>query len=85
MADLDKAGGQDVKQETSYKLDRVQGHQLGLVAMGRVSPAERHSAILHMDEPPVGDGDPVRVASQVFEDLLGAPKGALGMDDPMLL
>jgi hypothetical protein len=36
------------------------------------------------DDAVVGDGDPVRVAAEIAEDVLGAAKGRLGVDDPLL-
>lgn len=53
--------------------------------MGRVSPAERHSAILHPDEATVGDRDSMSIASQILEHLLGTAKGGLGVDHPVPL
>ncbi|ESY10731.1 hypothetical protein X751_30775 [Mesorhizobium sp. LNJC395A00] len=47
-----------------------------------ILPAETHRAILDIDEPVVGDGDAVRVAADVIEDLFGAGKWRLGVDDP---
>jgi hypothetical protein len=85
MADLDQAGGQDVEEKPANKLDGVQRHELGLVVMGRVSPAKRDPAILHRDEAPVGDSNAVGVACQILEHLLRAAKWALGMDHPALL
>lgn len=85
MADLDQAGRQDVEEKPADKLDGVQRHELGLVVMGRVSPAKRDPAILHRDEAPVGDGNPMGIACQILEHLLRAAKWALGMDHPALL
>jgi hypothetical protein len=81
MADLDQAGRQDVEEKPADKLDGVQRHELGLVVMGRVSPAKRDPAILHRDEAPVGDSNAVGVACQILEHLLRATKWALGIDE----
>jgi len=83
MADLDEAGWQDVKQEPADELDRVERQELLLVPVGRVSPAEGHLAILHLDQAAVGDGHPVRIASQILEDMLGTAKGRFGIDHPV--
>ena len=85
MADLDQTGRQDVEEKPADKLDGVQRHELGLVVMGRVSPAKRDPATLHRDEAPVGDGNPVGVACQILEHLLRAAKWALEMDHPAVL
>src|SRR6185503_3566797 len=45
-------------------------------------PAEADATVLAGEEPTVGDRDAVGVAPQIFEDLLRATEGALGIDDP---
>ena len=37
-----------------------------------------------IDDPVVGDGDPVRVAGQILENMLWATERWLGIDDPVL-
>ena len=61
----------------------VERQELLLVPVGRVSPAEGHLAILHLDQAAVGDGHPVRIASQILEDMLGTAKGRFGIDHPV--
>ena len=85
MADLDETGRQDMEEKPPDKLDGVQRHEFGLVAVGRVSPAESDPAILHGDEASIGNGNPVRVAGQVFKDLFGSAKWRFGMDHPVLV
>ena len=58
MADLDEAGRQDVKQEPADELDRVERQELLLIPVGRVSPAEGHVAIVHIEQAAIGDGHP---------------------------
>ncbi len=83
MADLDEAGRQDVKQEPADELDRVERQELLLIPVGRVSPAEGHAAIVDLKQAAIGDGHPVRIASQVLEDMLGIAEGRLGIDHPV--
>ncbi len=40
-------------------------------------------AIVESKNPLVGDGNPVRVAAKVFEDLFGTAKGRLGVNNPI--
>ena len=47
MTDVNKAGGQHVKEETTNEFDRLQGHRLGLIAVGIVLPFEGDSTVLH--------------------------------------
>lgn len=58
-----EAARQNVEQER---------RQLLPIAVGRVSPAERHAAFAEADESPVGDRHPVCVARQVPDDVLSA-------------
>jgi hypothetical protein len=83
MADLDEAGRQDVKQEPADELDRGERQELLLVPVGRVSPAEGHVTIVHLEQAAIGDGHPVRIASQILEDMLGIAEGRLGIDHPV--
>jgi len=83
MADLDEARWQDVKQEPADELDRVERQALLLVPVGRVSPAEGHVAIVYLQQAAIGDGHPVRIASQILEHMLGTTEGCLGIDHPV--
>ena len=40
VADLDEAGGQDMKQEAADELDCIERHNAAAVAMAGVSPTE---------------------------------------------
>ena len=46
--------------------------------------AEGHLAVLQGHEPVVRDGDAMRRASQVGEDVLGILEGLFGVDHPLL-
>ena len=83
MADLDEAGWQDMKQEPPDELDGIERHQLLLIVIGRVSPAESRLAIAHLDQTPVGDGDTMRIARQIFEDVFGSTEWTPGLNDPL--
>jgi hypothetical protein len=85
VADLDQAGRQDVEEEAPDEFDGVQRHEFSLVAMSGVTPAKRDPIILHGNQAPVGNGNPVGIAGQIFEDLLGSTEGRLGMDYPLLV
>ena len=60
----------------------VKSHHLGLVVVAIVSPAEADLSLFEPDEPTVGDGNAMGVAAEIGEDLIGATKGWLGVDDP---
>jgi hypothetical protein len=39
-------------------------------------------AVFDIDNPMIGNGDPVRLAVDIVNHLLGAGEGRLGVDDP---
>ena len=55
---------------------------LRLVAVRIVLPLESHAAAFHRQQPPIGDGNPMRVAGQILQNLLRSAKGRLCKDDP---
>ena len=57
VADADEAAWQEVEQETAQELFNSQGHELLLVAVGGIAPAEGDVALRDRDQPAVGDGD----------------------------
>jgi dienelactone hydrolase len=57
VSDLDKACGQDMKKETSDKLDRLHSHAFLGVVVCRVPPAEGDLAFTHLNQASVGDSD----------------------------
>ena len=73
-----------MEEESPHELGGIQAHELGLVAVGAVFPSEGHLTLLHGDQTLVGDGDPIAIAPEVVEDLLGPGKGRLAVDDPVL-
>lgn len=76
VADFDEALGQDVHEKATDKL--FWGQCDGVLAPGD----EGDAVIIHGDQAVIGDGDPVGVAAEVFEDLLRATEGPFGIDDP---
>src|SRR4051795_6440307 len=58
------------------------GHRFALVAGAVVLPAEADAPILAREQTAVGEGDPVRVAAEIVENLPGPAERSLGIDDP---
>jgi hypothetical protein len=83
VADLDETGRQDVEQETADEFDRIEGHDAAAVAMTGVAPAEAHMSVVEAEESSVGDGNPMRVAGQVLQHMLGSAERRLGVDHPL--
>jgi hypothetical protein len=85
VADLDKAGGQNVKQEATDELNRIKAHDLDAVVVSGVAPFKTNLSVVQVQEPAIGDGDTMGVAGQVLEHMLGTAEGWLGIDDPFLV
>jgi hypothetical protein len=82
IADAMKALGQDMQQKAADKLIGGEGHDLLPIVVAIVLPSEAHRAVLDVAQAIVGNGDAMRIASDVFEDLLRSSEGRLGEDDP---
>ncbi len=73
-----------MQQEAADELLCVQSHQLRLIAMGVVPPAEGNSAILQGEEPVVRDSHTVGVSSEIIHHFFDVSKGRLRIDYPIL-
>jgi hypothetical protein len=87
VADAMEPARQDVKQEAADELVGRKCHDaLPLPAVAPVIlVAEGHAGFVEGEQPPVRDGDTVRVAREIGEHRLGAGEGRLGVDGPTLL
>ena len=84
MADADQPPWEDVDKESSQELIGGDGHDLLLAAVGIVLPAEGDAAMVEGYETMVGDGDAMRIAGQVVQDMLCTTERWLGIDDPLV-
>jgi hypothetical protein len=73
-----------VNQESAQELLCGDRHDLLLAAVRIVFPAKRDPIILERNQSMVGDGDAVRIASEIVQNMLGTAEGWLGIDDPVL-
>ena len=85
MADADQPFRENVDQESAQKLISGNRHDLLLTALCVVFPAKRDSVILESHQSMVGDGDAVRIAGKIVQNMLGTAEGWLGIDDPVLV
>jgi hypothetical protein len=85
VADADQALGQNVDEEAAQELIYGDRHDLLLAAVRIVFPEKRDPIILERSQSMVGDGDTVRVASEIVQNMLGTAEGWLGIDDPVLV
>src|SRR5271157_1157011 len=85
VPDAVEAVRQDVDQKPADELAWLERH--GLVAAGPLDPvvfvAKRNAGRVGGDKPAVGDGDPVGVARQIGQHLLGPGKRSLAIDEPL--
>ena len=61
-----------------------QRHQLLLVAVCGIAPAEGDVAVFKSDQSVVGDGDAVGVGAEIAQGMFGTTEGTLGVDDPVV-
>ena len=85
MPDLDEPTGEYVQQKAANELDRVEFGFLDLVAVLRITPAESNHSVFQADQATIGDGDSVREARQVFQNVLGSSKWRFDTHDPFPL
>src|SRR5215470_1290297 len=74
-----------MQQEPSDELLRSHRHDLEPVAVAPIMPPEYHLPIPQGHQPVIAEGDPVRIAAEIREDVLCRGKRRLGIDDPRLL
>jgi len=84
VANLHETGREDVKKEAPDELSSLECDGATAVVVPRVAPAKAHLSVLKADEPSVGDGDPMRVAGQILQHMLGSAERRLGVDHPLL-
>ena len=84
VANAMEAVRQYVEQEASHELAGAEAHDFALAtaALAIVLPAETDMGLVEIDQAAVGDGDAMRVAREIGQDLLGAGEGFFGIDDP---
>jgi hypothetical protein len=74
-----------VDREAAQELIGGDRHDFLLAAVRIVFPAKGDSIILERHQSMVGDGDAVRIASEIVQNMLGTAEGWLGIDDPVLV
>ena len=70
---------------SGQELDRIEGHDALLAAVGIIAPAEADALAVEGGEAVVGDSHAMGVAAEVAQDMFGAAEGRLGVDVPSLV
>jgi len=74
-----------VDQEAAQELLCGDRHDLLFAAVRIVFPGKRDPIIPERNQSMVGDGDTVRIRSEIVQNMLGTAEGWLGLDDPVLV
>ena len=82
VADAVEPAREDMKQESPDEFLGREGHGLLLIVVAIVSPVEFHMTTFDIDDPMIGDGDPVRVAADVIHHLLWSGEGRFSVNNP---
>ena len=85
MADANEGAGKHVEEEPPHEFQCGEGHDPGAISVLAVSITEGNLTVSQRDDTVVGDGDTVRVASQVVQGSVGAVKRWPTIDHPVLL
>jgi len=83
VADFVEALGHHMRQKAADALEGGQGHGLPALVLG-ILIAKAHLTILNGEQAVISQRDPVDIAAQVVQDLLGALDGGFTVDDPSL-
>ena len=74
VANAWEALGQDVLGKAAQELLTRKSQSTRLVMMGIVLPAEGHVGRTDREQAMVGNGDPMGIASEIMQDMLGSTK-----------
>jgi hypothetical protein len=72
-----------MQQEAADKFVDAERHGLDTVALTTVTVGEADPPVTHVEEPVVRDGDAMRIAADIVQDVGRAGKGRFGVDDPL--
>jgi len=75
--------GQGVQEEPADELEGIEAHHPETTAPCVVLVTERDDPVLEGQQPVIGDGDAVRVTSQVLQHPPRAAERRFGIDDPL--
>ena len=82
IANAVESTGENVEEESPNELFGRESHDFLLAVVAVVAPVELHLPVFDLQDPMIGNRDPVGVAADVVYHLLGPGEGRLGVDDP---
>jgi hypothetical protein len=83
VPDAHEASRQHVQQKAPQEFFDAQAHAPLLVFVCGIPPAKGDTAVLECNQSVIGNGHPVRVASQISQGMLRTAKGTLGINHPI--
>jgi hypothetical protein len=83
ISDFGKPLWQNVQQKTPDELVGSECHDFLFVVISAIAVGEGDFVVINGQKTVIGDGNAVRVSTQVFEHLFGSGKGLFGVDDPV--
>ena len=84
VADLGKAVGKNVGEESANELVCLESHGSDGVLLFSVAVLKCHLVVLKCHQAVIRNGDAVGIAAEVIEDLSGSPEGRFGINDPLM-
>ena len=85
VADADKAPGQHMLAKAAQELGGGESHDALLIAVSIVFPTEAHAVTIEAEQALIADGDAVRIAAKISQDVSRSAKSGLGIDHPIML
>ena len=82
IANAVESAGENMEQESSDELLGRERHSFLLIVVAVIPPLELDLPVFDIQDPMIGNRDPVGVAADVVHHLLGASEGRLGVYDP---
>jgi hypothetical protein len=84
VPDAYKVIRQHVHQETAHELNRINAALFDTASVGVVPPHECDLMVRERDNSAIADGDAVRIARQILENLLRTTKWRFRVNHPLL-
>jgi len=85
MANAHKTFWQNMHQEPPHELLSIQPLSLDPGVIAVILNSEGDAVTVHRQQPPVTDGNPVRVASQIIHHAISLVQTVPGVDNPLLV
>ena len=83
MPDAHEAARQHMQQEAPDQFVGVEHHGLDAMTLTTVAVGETDPPVTHVEDPVVRDGNAMRIAADIVQDVCRTCTGRLGVDDPL--